>query len=151
MTVRLVPASRDNWLEAISLTVHEKQRGFVPSAAVSLAKVHIKPDGDQVVYLPFCIYHHDRMAGFIMHAYEEGTEAVHWINGFFIAAAHQGHGYGMAALLRMIEYICTRFSRCREIRLTVHRDNPAAAFYQKAGFEFTGELYGAEKVMRLQV
>ena len=68
MTISLSPVTRDNWLEVLELKVKPEQAGFVPSVAISLAKVHIKPDGDSVEYLPFAIYHEETMVGFMMHA-----------------------------------------------------------------------------------
>ncbi|MBM7692828.1 diamine N-acetyltransferase [Peribacillus deserti] len=152
MTVNLIPCSRENWLEAISLNVHNDQAGFVPSAAVSLAKVHIKPDGDNVTYLPFCIYHEHTMVGFIMHAFEEDTENMFWINGFFIDVRYQKKGYGQSALFQMINYICSHFPKCKEIRLTVHKNNSTARMlYEKIGFKATGEVWDFEVVMALPI
>ncbi|MCZ8519745.1 MULTISPECIES: GNAT family N-acetyltransferase [Paenibacillus] len=150
MNITLQPVTRDNWLDALRLTVTEDQSGFVPTVAVSLAKVHVKPDGDHVEYLPFAIYDEDVMIGFIMHAYEEHTAHSYWINGFLIDAGYQGKGYGRTALLRMIAYIKDRFVQCREIRLTVHRNNAAAyKLYQSMGFRETGDVWGDELVLKL--
>ena len=46
MNVQLKVVTRDNWEDALKLQVKEDQRKFVPAVAVSLAKVYIKPDGD---------------------------------------------------------------------------------------------------------
>ncbi len=68
MNVQLKVVTRDNWEDALKLQVKEDQRKFVPAVAVSLAKVYIKPDGDNVEYIPFAIYDGDLMVGFVMHA-----------------------------------------------------------------------------------
>ncbi|PLT30717.1 GNAT family N-acetyltransferase [Peribacillus deserti] len=152
MDVNLIAATRDNWLEAIALNVHHDQADFVPSAAVSLAKVHIKPDGDGVTYLPFCIYHEEHMVGFIMHAFEEDTTNMYWINGFFIDARYQRKGFGRSALLQMTAYIRSSFPQCEEIRLTVHKHNSnARRLYEQAGFQTTGEVWDDEVVMALDL
>ncbi|WP_223066298.1 GNAT family N-acetyltransferase [Paenibacillus caui] len=152
MSIRLVPVTRDNWLEALKLQIKEEQKDFVPGVAVSLAMVYIKPDGDQVNYLPFAIYDGNRMVGFIMHAYEEHTSDMYWINGFLIDAKDQGKGYGTTALLQMIQYIKNRFSGCKEIRLTVHKNNDnAKKLYSSLGFLDTGEIWGEEQVFKLPV
>ncbi|TWT02413.1 GNAT family N-acetyltransferase [Planomicrobium sp. CPCC 101079] len=153
MDIRLEPVTRENWEQALTLQVKETQRSFTPSVAVSLAKIAIKPDGDNVTYLPFAIYDKDNLVGFIMHAYEKGTDTMYWINGFLIDEKLQGKGYGKAALAEMMRWITRRFIECREIRLTVHKDNTAArALYMHFGFLPTGEVFGEhEEVMAFSV
>ncbi|MGG1662723.1 GNAT family N-acetyltransferase [Brevibacillus sp. NRS-1366] len=152
MNITLTLVTRENWLEALELKVNQEQSSFVPTVAVSLAKVHIKPDGDQVEYLPFAIYHKEAMVGFIMHAYVEETTDMYWINGFLIDSKYQRKGYGRAALQQMTRYITNRFSQCREIRLTVYSGNHSAIqLYRSIGFVETGERMGEEWVLRLPV
>lgn len=98
MNVQLKAVTRENWEEALKLQVKENQLKFVPSVAVSLAKVYIKPDGDNVEYIPFAIYVGDLMVGFVMHAVVRKTSDMYWINGFIIDQKQQGNGYGKAAL-----------------------------------------------------
>ncbi|PJN88928.1 GNAT family N-acetyltransferase [Bacillus sp. mrc49] len=147
MKVRLKCVTRENWEEALALKVKERQRNFVPPVAVSLAKVYIKPDGDNIVYLPFAIYDGKMMIGFIMHAYDENTANMYWINGFMIDESHQGKGYGRAALSEMVHWIANRFTGCKEIRLTVFKENEnARELYKRFGFLPTGDVYGEEDV-----
>ncbi|MBB6732360.1 GNAT family N-acetyltransferase [Cohnella zeiphila] len=148
MSIELRPVTRENWRDAISLKVQEDQQSYVPAVAVSLAKIYIKPDGDEVVYLPFAIYSEGTMVGFMMHAYVESTRDMYWINGFLIDATEQKKGYGGAALDLMMSWIINKFPQCKEIRLTVHQDNKSAkAFYQKRGFAETGTWFGEEEVL----
>ncbi|WP_426446196.1 GNAT family N-acetyltransferase [Paenibacillus sp. S-38] len=148
--ISLRPVTRENWLEALNLQVKEQQVGFVPPAAVSLAKVYIKPDGDLVEYEPFAIYAGSQLVGFVMLAYEEGTNDMYWLNGFLIDARHQYKGYGRAALHRMIQLIRSRFAGCTEIRLSVHPDNRhALKLYASTGFIPTSQMSGREQVYRL--
>ncbi|WP_410769403.1 GNAT family N-acetyltransferase [Fontibacillus sp. BL9] len=151
MHIELKPVNRNNWEEALSLQVSDSQQGFVPPVAVSLAKIYIKPDGDEVEYLPFAVYDKDKMVGFIMHAYEEKTSDMYWINGFLIDAEEQGKGYGGTALKEMIIWIQNRFPQCQEIRLTVHKDNVfARKLYRNHGFIETGEWFGEEEIWSLK-
>ncbi|WP_026695074.1 GNAT family N-acetyltransferase [Peribacillus kribbensis] len=150
--VKLVQVTRDNWLECLSLNVEKSQSKFVPLAAVSLAKVYIRPDGERVEYVPFAIYKDAKMVGFIMHAFEENTEDMYWINGFFIDSRYQGRGYGREALQEMMNYVISRFPQCKEIRLTVFPENHTACrLYERTGFKDTGEVWDGEKVMRFPV
>lgn len=152
MDIELKPVNRKNWEEALALQVSDPQQGFVPAVAVSLAKIYIKPDGEQVEYIPFAIYDGNRMVGFIMHAYEVNTTDGYWINGFLIDAKEQGKGYGRAAILRMITWIQSQFPQCEEIRLTVHKDNRIAkTLYSNLGFVETGNWFGDEEVLKLDV
>jgi GNAT superfamily N-acetyltransferase len=152
MDIELKPVNRKNWEEALALQVLDPQQGFVPAVAVSLAKIYIKPDGEQVEYIPFAIYDGNRMVGFIMHAYEVNTTDGYWINGFLIDAKEQGKGYGRAAILQMITWIQSQFPQCEEIRLTVHKDNRIAkTLYSNLGFAETGNWFGDEEVLKLDV
>ncbi|WP_188455941.1 GNAT family N-acetyltransferase [Virgibacillus oceani] len=150
MKVDLRIVTRDNWEEALSLKVGKQQQGFVPTPAVSLAKVYIKPDGEGVEYIPFAIYVNDLMVGFLMHAYEEITTDSYWINGFIIDEKYQGRGYGKCAMIEMIKWIQNRFPQCEEVRLTVFPDNYVAKnLYKSQGFEATGQIFGGEEVFKL--
>jgi diamine N-acetyltransferase len=152
MKVQLKLVTRENWEEALNLKVNKQQSHFAPSVAISLAKVYIKPDGESVEYIPFAIYDKEIMVGFIMYAYEENTTNMYWINGFMIDEKFQKKGYGRAALAEMIEWILNRFTNCKEIRLTVYRDNHVAReLYKSFGFLPTGDVYGEEDVMFLSV
>ncbi|MFD9625699.1 GNAT family N-acetyltransferase [Peribacillus muralis] len=152
MNVHLKGVTRENWEEALSLKVKEQHITFVPSVAVSLAKVYIKPDGDNIVYVPFAIYDKELMVGFIMHAYDAKTTNMYWINGFMIDASYQGKGYGRAALSEMVHWITNKFTNCKEIRLTVFKDNVnACELYKSFGFLPTGDVYGEEDVWVLPI
>ncbi|CAG9613404.1 Spermine/spermidine acetyltransferase [Bacillus rhizoplanae] len=151
MKVQLEAVTRENWQEALRLKVKDVQNQFVPTVAVSLAKVYIKPDGDNVNYLPFAIYEEAHgMIGFVMHAYVENTDDMYWINGFIIDEKHQGKGYGRAALYKMVNWIINQYPQCKEIRLTAHKENHAARqLYKSFGFVEAGKFDQEEDVFRL--
>ena len=152
MNVQLKVVTRENWEEALKLQVKGNQLKFVPSVAVSLAKVYIKPDGDNVEYIPFAIYDGDLMVGFVMHAVVIETSDMYWINGFIIDQSQQGNGYGKAALQESIYLIKNTFKACKEIRLTVHKDNICAKkLYENYGFQPLGHDYDGEEVYRVFV
>ncbi|MGM0922278.1 MAG: GNAT family N-acetyltransferase [Bacillota bacterium] len=152
MKVQLKRVTRENWEEALTLKGKKEQSNYAPPVAVSLAKVYIKPDGDNVEYIPFAIYDKERMVGFIMHAYEENTTNMYWINGFIIDERFQGKGYGRSALSEIIQWIVSEFAICKEIRLTVYKENKIAReLYNSFGFLPTGEVYAGEDVLFLSV
>ncbi|UTG81236.1 GNAT family N-acetyltransferase [Bacillus paranthracis] len=147
MNIHLKIVTRENWEDALQLQVKENQRKFVPAVAVSLAKVYIKPDGDNVEYIPFAIYNGDLMVGFVMHAVVKETTDMYWINGFIIDQNQQGKGYGKAALQESIYLIKNTYKACKEIRLTVHKDNISAKkLYESYGFQPLGHDYDGEEV-----
>lgn len=147
MNIQLKVVTRENWEEALKLQVKENQLKFVPPVAVSLAKVYIKLE-----YIPFAIYHGDLMVGFVMHAVVRETSDMYWINGFIIDQSQQGNGYGKAALRESINIIKNTFKSCKEIRLTVHKDNLSAKkLYERYGFISLGQEYDGEQVYRLFV
>ncbi|PEX80065.1 GNAT family N-acetyltransferase [Bacillus cereus] len=152
MNVHLKVVTRENWEDALKVQVKEEQSKFVPTVAVSLAKVYIKPDGENVEYIPFAIYDGDLMVGFIMHAFVKETSDMYWINGFIIDQKQQRRGYGKAALQEIVHLIKNKFMACKEIRLTVHKDNiPAKQLYESYGFQPLGHDYDGEQVYRLLV
>ncbi|MGE7863647.1 GNAT family N-acetyltransferase [Bacillus mobilis] len=152
MNVQLKVVTRENWEDALKLQVKENQTRFVPAVAVSLAKVYIKPDGDNVEYIPFAIYDGNLMVGFIMHAVIRETTDMYWINGFIIDQKQQGNGYGKAALQESIYLIKNTCKACKEIRLTVHKENLSAKkLYELYGFQSLGLDYDGEQVYRLFV
>ncbi|MDF9507004.1 GNAT family N-acetyltransferase [Bacillus cereus] len=152
MNVQLKVVTRENWEEALKLQVKENQLKFVPSVAVSLAKVYIKPDGDNVEYIPLAIYVGDLMVGFVMHAVVRKTSDMYWINGFIIDQKQQGNGYGKAALQESINIIKNTFKSSKEIRLTVHKDNISAKkLYERYSFKSLEQEYDGEQVYRLFV
>ncbi|MES1051005.1 GNAT family N-acetyltransferase, partial [Bacillus thuringiensis] len=98
------------------------------------------------------IYHGDLMVGFVMHAVVRETSDMYWINGFIIDQSQQGNGYGKAALRESINIIKNTFKSCKEIRLTVHKDNLSAKkLYERYGFISLGQEYDGEQVYRLFV
>lgn len=151
MEIRLEPTTRDNWLDALHLQVRADQSPFVPTVAVSIAKVHIKPDGDDVEYRPFNICTPEgELVGFVMIAYEDQTDWCYWMNGFLIDQNFQGQGYGKATVRAVATWIQTHFPQSKCMNLTVYPENATARrVYERCGFVETGDVYDGEIVYRL--
>ncbi|MCM3293007.1 GNAT family N-acetyltransferase [Paenibacillus sp. MER 180] len=148
--IRLIPTTRENWKDALNLQVHAHQNHFVPSVAVSLAKVHIRPDGDEYQYLPFCVYNAEgRLVGFVMITVDDTTTQSYWLNGLIIDKNEQGKGYGKETINSAIRYIRENYSQSVCVNLTVCVDNVAARkLYEKLGFCETRVVYEDEIVYR---
>lgn len=150
LVIKLIPTTRENWKEALALNVQSHQTHYVPPVAVSLAKVHVRPDGDEYEYLPFCLYNpENRLVGFVMITVDQTTTWSYWMNGFLIDRDYQGKGYGKAAIDSVIRYIRGNYHHSKCLNLTVCSDNKTARrLYEKVGFFETGEVYDNEIVYR---
>ncbi|WP_231586826.1 GNAT family N-acetyltransferase [Paenibacillus sp. E194] len=148
--ISLVPTTRENWKDALNLQVQAHQNHFVPSVAVSLAKVHIRPDGDEYEYFPFCVYNAENsLVGFVMITLDDTTTQSYWLNGLIIDKNEQGKGYGKETINSAIRYIRENYSQSECVNLTVCVDNVAARrLYEKIGFCETGDVYDDEIVYR---
>jgi diamine N-acetyltransferase len=147
-TITTRPVTAANWREAIALDVHPDQREFTPSVAVSLAKAYIQPDG--AAYDPVAVYAGKTMVGFYSFIYYPGNMNHPSIGGFLIDRAHQGKGYGRAALADFLTGVGRRYPECSDVFLTVNPQNGVAVrLYTSFGFVKTGEVTVGEEIMRL--
>lgn len=152
LTIREV--TRENWRDALRLTVHPEQQRFiadiVPIAAIALAKAYIRPGG--LLWLPYVFYAGTKIIGFTMLAYEPDSSNNYWIFHFFIDKNYQGRGYGKQALQLFIEFLTQLHTSCCSIRLTVHPENvQAQRLYTGIGFHPTGDTVEGEPLYQLKV
>ena len=133
--IELSPITEDNFIDAFRLKLVPGQERFVSHPIRSLAQAYVYRDQCQ----PFGICAEGKMIGYVMVIYDyDVPEYDIW--HMMIDESAQGHGYGSAALDRVIEYIRTKpFGSSDRIALTCHRDNTVAAkLYEKKGFLATG-------------
>lgn len=144
--VSIREVTRDNWREALALSVHPEQHRFVadstPIATIALAKAYVRPAGR--TWVPYAVYADALMVGFVELSYEPESLDRYWIYHFFIHGAHQSKGYGKRALRAFVDLVRERHPRCRMIRLTVHPEHlHARHVYTSIGFQRTdGEIDG---------
>lgn len=153
-TISLRDISRENWREALTLTVHPDQQRFVadyvPIVLIGLAKAYVGSLG--LTWLPYAIYADELMVGFVELAYEPESPDEYWIYHFFIDQRYQGKGFGRLALRALIEQTKIQFPNCRGIKLTVHPENlPAQNLYMRAGFTATGQEAYGEPLYRIML
>ena len=145
MSVSLREITPDNFKECVNLKVAEGQEKFVASNVMSIAQSKIYP-----THLPFAVYNDEEMVGFVLYGLDE-EESRYYLGRLMIDEKHQGKGFGKAAALRVIEEL-KRIEDCREIYLCCCPENATAErLYSNLGFERTGEVYGGEVVMRLDL
>ena len=133
--VELRPITEENFLDAFQLKLAPGQERFVSHPIRSLAQAYVYRDQCQ----PFGIYAKGKMIGYVMVIYDyDVPEYDIW--HMMIDESAQKHGYGSAALDRVVDYIRTKpFGKSDRIALTCNKDNRAArTLYEKKGFVTTG-------------
>ena len=133
--VELKRITEDNFTDAFNLTLAQGQERFVSHPVRSLAQAYVYRDQCQ----PFGIYEEGRMVGYVMVIYDyDVPEYDIW--HMMIDESMQGHGFGSAALDRVLDYIRTKpFGTSDRVALTCSKENPAAMkLYENKGFQATG-------------
>lgn len=133
--IELKIISEDNFIDAFNLKLAPGQESFVSHPIRSLALAYIYRNQCQ----PFGIYAEGKMVGYVMVIYDyDVPEYDVW--HMMIDGSMQNHGYGSAALDKVIEYIKTKpFGNSRRVALTCNKNNPIARkLYESKGFTATG-------------
>jgi diamine N-acetyltransferase len=128
----------------LKMNVAESQQNMVTNNAVSIAQAHFEP------HAWFRgIYADETPVGFIM-LYDDPDEPVYFLWRLLVAEEYQGLGYGRKAIEQLVEYVKTR-PHATELKVSHVKEVPGnpGPFYEKLGFEYTGEEEGSELVMRL--
>jgi diamine N-acetyltransferase len=141
VTVSLRKIDESNYLSCFNLELASGQERFVSHPIRSLAQAY-------VYYhqcTPFGIYESDTLVGYVMIIYDYDEEKYN-IWHMMIDKAHQGKGYGKAALALVLDYIAGKpFGASNTVLLTVNPQQVKAyALYQKLGFVATGKSDGDE-------
>ena len=132
---RELKITEDNFIDAFNLTLAQGQERFVSHPVRSLAQAYVYRDQCQ----PFEIYAEGRMVGNVMVIYDyDVPEYDIW--HMMIDESMQGHGFGSAALDRVLDYIRTKpFGTSDRVALTCSKENSAAMkLYENKGFQATG-------------
>lgn len=146
--VELKPISEDNYVDAFNLKLAPGQEDFVSHPIRSLAQAYVYRNQCQ----PFGIYAEDKMVGYVLVIYDyDIPEYDIW--HMMIDESMQGHGYGSAAMDRVLEYIKTKpFGSSNRVALTCNKDNSVAQkLYERKGFSATGVEYEDEIEMVLML
>lgn len=135
--------------QILDLAVHEDQRRFVADNATSIAQAHF----DEGAWFR-AIYADETPVGFaLMHDenLRERPEApdYYYLWRFMIDQRFQGLGFGARSMRLVIAHVRSR-PNARILYLhCVAADGSAGPFYEKLGFEHTGEEAHGELEMRL--
>ena len=127
--------------EITKLDVGPDQGGLVAPNAVSIAEAHFEPNA-----WFRAIYAGEEPAGFAMVWREPGE--VFYIWRFMVDARFQGKGVGRRALELLLDE--ARNDDVAEVTLSVvPGPHSALEFYERSGFEQTGEMHGGEAELKL--
>ena len=128
MNVSLRAIDADNWEACIRLQPGEAGSQFIYANVYSIAESKVRP-----YMLPFGIYDGDIMVGFVMFSKEE-RDGNYWIHRLMVDEAHQGKGYGGAALREVVRRLSEN-SDCQTIYLSYSPENlDAERLYLRNGF-----------------
>jgi diamine N-acetyltransferase len=145
MNIRLSPITPDNWQTCIKLKPHEHQQAFIAPNVYSLAKARVFPE-----YVPLAIYAGETMVGFLMYRFTP-DDNIPWLCCFMIDQAHQGKGYGRAALQEAIMLIEAQSEHDTIMACNHPTNSVAARLYSELGFVPTGETRDDQTVLRLRL
>ena len=143
MTIELREITKANLREALQLKVAPGQEQFVAPNAVSIAQAYF----DRDIAWFRAVHDGERAVGFLM--LEDVPErASYTLWRFMIDARFQRMGYGAQALERLFEHVRTRPGATVLYTSCVDAPGGPGPFYERMGFEYTGDLDEGERVMR---
>ena len=144
MHLHLEPVTALNRADVLALNVAPGQEGYVETVAQCLAEA----DSTRC-WRPIAIYDGPTLVGFAMYGFfwQYLPFGRLWLDRLLIGAAHQGRGYGRAALGLLLARLRAEYGN-RDVYLSVVAGNEAAArLYASFGFVRTGEKdIGGEEV-----
>ena len=144
MSVSLKPVTKDNWIECIDLSLHPEQTGNLALNVETIAESKFEPDN-----ILRAIYLNETVIGMLAYSMEDEPPdpEVYWLFRFMVDKDHQNKGYGTEALKLLFEEI---FRLGGKKIYTSHKpkNKVAGKLYQKVGFDYNGELYYGEPLMR---
>ncbi|MFC4012815.1 GNAT family N-acetyltransferase [Nonomuraea purpurea] len=145
-SLRLAPITPANVEMAIGVKVRPDQEGFVSPVAKSLAEAYVQP---QVAW-PRLILDDDRPVGFLMAFLDIdwNGKGVDFRSGLWrlnVAAEAQGQGVGRFAVGAVAAEVKRRGGMRMYVTWEPGEGGPEG-FYQKLGFQLTGEESGGQRV-----
>jgi diamine N-acetyltransferase len=148
--VHLREITDDNRDAVIALAVRADQERFVASVARSLGHAATTPEANPWYR---AVYSGDEPVGFVMLSWNvppgrAGILGPYFLWRLLIDARHQGRGFGTAVLTQIVDLI--RADGATELLTSYHPgDGEPLPFYQRFGFQPTGEIDHGEPVLRL--
>ncbi len=143
--VKLKSVTSRNWEAVAGLELARDQRDLVASNIYSLAESKFDSAAQ-----PRAIYAGNRVVGFLMYDVSRNGKKA-FIYRFMIDRAHQGKGYGRAALAEAIKEIA-KVSGMKKVSICYMAGNRVArAFYAGFGFREVGRDADGEVIAELRL
>jgi diamine N-acetyltransferase len=144
--VTLRPLTDDNRDAVLSLRVSPAQEQFVSGVADSLLEAEAEPGGRA---LQWAIYADETPVGFVMISDEvDGSDYIpHYLWKLLIDERHQRRGYGTATLDLIVAYFRDRPGVDVMWTSAGQGAGSPIPFYERYGFERTGELVFDDEVL----
>lgn len=131
--------------EAMDLELLPGQERYVAPNSVSIAEAHFEPRA-----WFRAVYAADDMVGFVM-LLDDPEQPRYYLWRMMIAGPQQRRGYGKRALDLVVDYVRGRPGATELLVSYIPGDEGPQQFYERYGFEPTGEGHGDEVVMRLEL
>lgn len=141
--VSLRPINKENLGAVLNLQVAPAQQGFVASNAKSLAQAHFYKDAWYRA-----IYADETPVGFLMLSDEPAAQE-YFLWRLMVAEPYQRMGFARRALDLLVDYVKTRPGATELLVSHSQGDGNPGPFYERYGFEYTGQVLEGELVMRL--
>jgi diamine N-acetyltransferase len=147
--VSLRPITDANREAVEALAVTPDQRRFVSGVRESILEAADHPDARALYW---AIYAEETPVGFVMIADEVGSPEyiAQYLWKLLIDERFQRRGFGTATLDLIVEYFRTRGVGTMWTS-SVQGEGSPVAFYERYGFERTGDLHGDEILLRLEI
>jgi diamine N-acetyltransferase len=143
--VALRAITKENLREVLRLKVAPAQEQFVASNAVSLAQAHFYKEAWYRA-----IYAGETPVGFLMLS-DDPVTPEYFLWRLMIDHRYQGRGYARRALDLLVDYVKTRPGAVALLVSHGEGEGSPGPFYQKLGFQYTGDVHEGELVMRLDL
>lgn len=128
-----------------NLSVRDDQKIFVAPNAVSIAQAYFSK------HAWFrAIYADDTPVGFLM-LEDQPEKPEYYLWRFMIDHRYQGFKFGSGAMNLVIEHVRDRPNAAELITSVLQGKGEPQGFYEKLGFELTGEYEEGEAVLRLKL
>lgn len=132
-----------------ALAVAADQRRFVSGVRESILEAAVEPDAQALFW---AIYAEELPVGFVMIADEVGSPDYipQYLWKLLIDERHQRRGFGTATLDLIVEYFRERGRSAMSTSAGQGEGSPVT-FYERYGFERTGDSHGDEIMLRLEI